>query len=48
MEPDPLHLDSKPEALYTKMEDTLKASVMKYVLSSEMSEIEVKNIKQNN
>ena len=43
MEPDPPSPDLKDEDLYHYMEDTLKKSVMKYVLSSKIGEIKVNN-----
>ena len=43
MEPDDGSPDLKDETLYTYMEDTLKKSVMKYVLSSKIGEIKVNN-----
>ena len=43
MEPDDRSPDLKVEALYYYMEDTLKKSVMKYVLSSKIGEIKVNN-----
>ena len=43
MAPDPPSPDLKEEILYTYMEETLKKSVMKYVLSSEIGKIKVNN-----
>ena len=43
MEPDDPSPDLKDDILYIYMEDSLKKSVMKYVLSSDIGEIKVNN-----